>query len=331
MAIGKASDFTIYEAEFNGGQVEGLASNIDAFNAASRNSIILESPMVDRGQYHKTSFFKQGTWVSRRDLTSVTAATDIALTQGELIGVKVSRKFGPIAQTIDAWRKIAKDPREMSFILGQQYAQHKQQAMLDSALLAAEAAIQGQSALNYDATGQSTKTLTHGHLVSGLAKFGDRQNAVRCWVMHSKPYFNLMSQAITDKVYEVAGVTINSGTVASLGRPIVVTDLASTSGGLYDLNGSLTDTYNVLGLVEGGVRARESEREDVAFELVTGLENLVYRFQAEFSYTIFIAGMKWDVGNGGANPTDANLATTTNWDAAVTSDKDKAGIRVVVQ
>ena len=34
--------------------------------------------------------------------------------------------------------------------------------------------------------------------------------------------------------------------------------------------------------------------------------------------------MEWDVASGGANPTDAALATGTNWDKAVANDKPLA-------
>ena len=59
---------------------------------------------------------------------------------------------------------------------------------------------------------------------------------------------------------------------------------------------------------------------------VTGLENLVVRLQGEFAYNLGVKGFKWDTANGGANPSDAAVGTGTNWDAAVSSYKDYAGI-----
>ena len=44
-----------------------------------------------------------------------------------------------------------------------------------------------------------------------------------------------------------------------------------------------------------------------------------------------VKGFQWDTGNGGVNPTDANVGTSTNWDKVLTSIKDCAGVRIVVQ
>jgi hypothetical protein len=103
------------------------------------------------------------------------------------------------------------------------------------------------------------------------------------------------------------------------------------SEALHDANGSLTDTYNVLGLVQGAGLVKESEPDNVAFELVTGLDNLVYRYQGEYAFNVGVKGFQWDVTNGGVNPTDSDLSTATNWDKVATSYKDCAGIRIKVE
>jgi len=327
MAIGVYSDFKLYDEQFQAGQYEVIAQNLDGFNAASANAI----RMVARellGHYNKEAFFKHiSNLITRRDISSVSAATDLPMTQDEFIGVKVNRKIGPVAQTLDAMRKIGMSDQEISFILGQIVASARLADMLNTSILAVEAAIEGQTALNYDATGETVKTLTHEHLVSGLSKLGDQASKVVCWVMHSKPYFDLMKQSIADKITNIADATIYAGTVATLGRPTVVVDAPA----LHDDNGSLADTYNVLGLVVDAVTAIESEDGGLTSQVVTGLENLVVRFQGEYAFNLMIKGFKWDTANGGENPTDTALGTTTNWDKVATSDKDLAGVRIVVQ
>lgn len=328
MAIGKASDFAVYNDQVYGGLWEGTAQFADAFNAASANTIrVVASDRL--GDYRYESFFKSiSNVVSRRDTTSVSAATDLAMTQGENISVKINRKFGPVANTVDSWKKVGRDPQEMSFKLGQMMAEEQNLDMVNTAILAVEAAIQGQSAFNYDATGQSPATMAHKHLIQGMSKMGDFANRLRAWFMYSAPFFGLMSQSVTDNIYQVGGVTIINGAPITFNKPVVHIDAPA----LWDANGSLTDTYNTLCLVEGAVTVEQSEEPPtIAFDLVTGLENLVYRFQAEYAYNITIKGMKWDVANGGANPTNATLGTTTNWDLAVTSAKNGPGVRIVTQ
>ena len=327
MAIGKASDFKIYNEEFYGGMYEAIVQNVNAFNAASNGAIRLVARDI-KGEYEKESFLKDiSTFISRRDLTSVSAAGDLAMTQDEFTSVKVARKIGPIAQTLDAWRKIAKDQREMSFVVGGMIGERKMKDYLNTAIMSVEAAIDGQSALEYDATGQTTKTLIHDHMVKGLAKFGDQAEDIVCWVMHSKPYWNLVGTAISDKIDTVASATIYGGSPGTLGKPVVVTD----AGSLWDLNTSLTDTYNVLGLVAGAVTVTESEQQEIVSEVVTGLENLVFRIQGEYAFNVGCKGFQWDTASGGANPLDAAIATTTNWEKVTTENKSLAGIKIIVQ
>ena len=327
MAIGKASDFKIYQEEFYGGMYESIVQNVNAFNGASNNAIQLVAKEL-KGEYSKESFLKEiSNLITRRDLTSVSAATDLAVTQGEFVGVKINRKIGPVAQTLDAWRKIASDPREMSFKVGQMVGQNKVKDYLNTAILAAETAISGQTALKNDITGGSTKTITHGHLVTTMAKMGDQASNIVCWVMHSKSYFDLIGQALTDKIVEVAGATIYSGNVATFNRPTIVTDAPA----LTDANGSLTDTYNILGLVPSAVTVTESEDEQIESQIITGLENLVFRIQGEYAFNLGVKGFAWDVTSGGANPLDAAIGTTTNWDKAATNDKALAGVVLITQ
>lgn len=327
MAAGKYSDFKIYEQEFYGGMFEAVDQVTNAFNGASAGAIRLVARQL-KGHYEKESFLEEiSGLISRRDITSVASAADTPMTMDEFIAVKVNRKIGPVAQTLDAWRKLGTDPREMSFQLGRAIGDRKIKDYVNTALLCVETGIQAVSALNTDKTAASPATLTHGYLVTALSTMGDNASNVVAWAMHSKPYFDLVGQAITDKIFGVANVTIMAGNVATLGRPTIVIDSPS----LTDANGSAADTYNVLGLVPGAVTVTESEQQEIFSDVVTGLENIVMRVQGEYAFNVGVKGMKWDVTNGGANPTDAALGTTTNWDQAATSAKHCAGVRLVVK
>lgn len=322
MAIGKASDFVIYHEEFFTGVSEVIEQNANAFNAASAGSIII-TPERLIGDYDKESFVKLiGGLISRRDTTSVAAATDKAMTQGENVLVKINRKIGPVANTLDSFRKIGKDAQEMSFVLGQQTGQAMAQNYLDTVTNALVAAMTANTAIVHDG---SAGTLTHTKLVEGMAKFGDASSRIRAFVMHSKPYFDLVKQALSDKIFEVAGVTIYSGTVATFNRPVIVTDSAPL------LTAGTPDEYSILGLVEGAAVIKESEERYITSDEVTGLENLVLRIQGEYAFNLGLKGYTWDVTNGGANPSDAAIGTGTNWDKTATDNKSTAGILIQVQ
>lgn len=321
MAAGKASDFKIYQEEFYSGMAESVVQNTQVFNAASNGSIRLIAEVL-RGDYEKNAFFKDiANMITRRDVTSIAAATDLPMTQGEFVGVKVHRKIGPLAQTLDAWRRIGKDSSEMSFQLGKMIGERQLLDYVNTTLIAVEAAIQGQAAL----VTSFAATIDHSKMVDALAKMGDQAGRVVCWVMHSKPYYDLVKQSIADKIFGVANVSVYSGTAATLGRPTIVID----SPPLTDAGSPAT--YNTLGLTADAVTLKESEQREIVSEVVTGLENLVMRVQGEYAFNLSVKGFAWDITNGGATPTDAAIGTTTNWDKAVTQDKDLAGVRLVTQ
>lgn len=127
---------------------------------------------------------------------------------------------------------------------------------------------------------------------------GDAANGITCWVMHSKAYFDLMSQAIADKIFEVSGVTIYEGSVATFNRPTIVVD----SPALF--TAGTPDTYSVLGLVENAIEVAESEERSIISDVVTGFENLILRIQGEYAFNLRLKGFAWDTVGGGVNPTD---------------------------
>lgn len=319
---GTQSDFKIYDDQYYSGQWEIVDQVIAAFNAASAGAIQLTSEGIV-GTYEKASFVQRiPGLITRRNLSSVAQVNDIIMQMEEFINVKINRKVGPVAQTLDAWKKIGATPDEFSFALGKQVAEDKLKDQINTIIMALAAALQNQATNYYDATGQSTKTLTHNHLVNTMAKMGDASSSIVAWVMHSKPYHDLMGQAITDKIFGVANATIYAGNVATFNRPTVVID----APGLFIPGNSQADTYLTLGLVQGAAGVKESEPESTILLPVTGYEQLFYRLQGEFSYNIGCRGFRWNTGmGGGANPTDAALATGSNWIKAATSHKHLGG------
>lgn len=322
MAIGKASDFKVYNDQINGGFVEISVQATDLFNTASRNAIRLVTN-ITRGDYVYESFMKNTAGlITRRDTTSVAAVTDLPLTQDEMISVKLNRKIGPVAQTLDAWRKIARagNLEEMQRVLGQQWAKDLQIDKLNTAVRAGVAAIGAQADLVHDAT---SGTITTPGLVDGLAKFGDAGSRILVWVMHSKVYYDLVKEQIAANIDGISNFNVASGTPVTLNRPVLVTDSPDLINPL-----SPTPQYYTLGLVADGIVIEDSEGLDVEGDVITGLQNLVGRIQGELAYNTSVKGTKWDVANGGVNPVDAAVGTGSNWDKIAANVKDMAGVRI---
>jgi hypothetical protein len=329
MATGKHSDFVLYDDQYYGGMYEAISQFVAAFNGASNGALTLQQKKLI-GSYSKESFIKKiAGMVSRRDLTSVSTASDLAVTLGEMISVKVNRKIGPVGQTIGAWRAIGQDSAEMSLKIGRMVGEEKMADYLNTAVACTRAAIANTAELLYDATGTAAATLNHSRLISGMAKFGDRANRLVAWVMHSKAYFDLMGNAVTDKITNVADVAIYGGSPGTFNKPVIVTDAAGLMTAAVDVSGTSNDVaakYDTLGLVAGAGGIVESEEEQIVFDTITGLEQLIGRIQGEYAFNVGVKGYKWDTTYGGANPTDAALATGSNWDQVATSVKDCAGV-----
>jgi major capsid protein 13 len=325
MAIGTKLDFMIYPEQFWGGVIEVLQQNTEGFNAASLGAMKLVTNS-HKGDYTKESFLKSTAGlVTRRDITAVTGVADTKLTQGEVTSIKMNRRLGPVTQDRDSFRKIGVDPAEFSVMLGEQFGVAIAVDYINVATAAVRAAITNQGALlQYNATADTTKTANHTALVKGMALFGDKASRLQVFVMHSKPYFDLVAQTLVDKIVNVADVTVYSGNVATFGKPTIVIDSPSL---LTIPGGTLLNTYDILALVEGAIVVEESEERDILSQPVTGLENLADRIQGEYAFNLKVAGCGYD-NTQGVNPTDAAIATAANWLKVASDIKQLPGVRV---
>jgi hypothetical protein len=324
MAAGTVTDFKVYDEQYFGGQYERLVQNIVAFNGASNGALLLVTELVE-GNFERESFMAMiSGLISSRDNTSIAAVTDAKTTQGELVGVKVNKRIGPVADTLDKWKKISADPALFSFYVGEMVADQKLQNMVNTAIMVVEAAIGNISAgaFSTDKSADTTPTMTHTHLNDAQRPMGDQAGRLAMYVMHSKPYFDLIGQALGDKIFNVADVVIRNGTVATLGKPTLVIDAPS----LF-VTGT-PNKYATLALVPGAVEVKESEPDSLIFQPVTGLANLVYRLQGEYAYNVSVKGMKYDTTQG-ANPNDTVLGTAATWILAATDGKNGPGTKLL--
>lgn len=325
MAGGTIADFIIYDEQVQAGMYEGVSQSLNIFNAASAGTIRLSSKS-HKGNYAKEALFQMiSNLISRRDPESTSTVDYVKPTQAELIGVKTKGRIGPIKFTEDEIRAIEMSYDEFSFILGLQIGQAKAQDLVNMAIAAVEAALQGQSDLNYSALSLSVKTLRTIYLSNAMAKMGDRGQTIAAWVMHSKQYYDLVGDQIAEQLTGMSDRIVYGGTPATLGRPVVISDDPALINDVAS-----TDTYQVLGLVPGAVSVEESEQSMLAHNIVTGEHNLSHVLQGEYATTVKLKGMKWNTASGAA-PSNAALATPSNWVKVAASLKDLPGVRIAVQ
>jgi len=319
MATGNQGSFTLYDNQYRSGFVEVLAQALKVFNANSANCLVQRSN-IHVGEYDRNTFWQDDGNVSRRDPEVTTAQTPTGFNDAERIAPKLFRKLDLRAQTSSSWRMIGGTDQEISFILGQQDAKHVLRDRLRTAIRPLVAAIKGVAAYHFDGT---AGTMTNDRLIAGLSLMGDRTPDIACLVMHSKVYYNLVRNQVSDKLTGMSDLVVYGANPATYDRPTVVTDepaLISTT--------SAATTYYTLGLVPGAAIVEESEAMNTLMDRVGGGENIVIQKQSEWADTVKLKGFAWNIAGGGANPVDAALATTSNWTKVVADDKDTAGVLI---
>jgi hypothetical protein len=323
MAVTTHTDVVVDENHIYGGIFEEMEQNLASLTTGSRGTILINDSRV-KGDYGYDSFFASiSNMIERRVSDTVSDGTATEALEKEYVSVKLKRR-AQVEWTLDAFKSKQLDPAGFAVVLGREFQKRKLQDMINIGMTAVATALETQAALTND---QSSASITHGQINSAFAKRGDKSFEIAAVAIHSTPYHDLISQALTDKMpANIGGGAIQVGTVPVFGRAALISD----SAGLTDANGSAADTYNTLGLVPGALMIEQSEPETlIPADLVTGKHNLILRFQAEYVFNLAVKGFAWNVSGGGTNPTDAAVATTSNWTQVDTDDKTLAGVLLV--
>jgi hypothetical protein len=315
------SDMAVFSEYLYRTMTELGAQEIEKFNAASDGTIVL-SPGNNQGDYSdKTLYQYLSGIVRRRNAYGTGSVSSKKLAQLIDTMVKVAAGTAPIEWTKSQYSWIQQNEAEHGVVLGRQMAEQMVADMLGTALMAGYAAMSQDSDIVYDGT---AGTMTPTAMLNGTRIFGDRSSAIRAWVMHSKPLFDMFATNLAN-----ASNLFNYGTVRILGdifgNRFVITDATQlvTTGS--------PDTYHSLGLVEAAIVVQQNNDFADATVDVVGQENLAVQYQAEWTYNLGVKGHSWDKSNGGHSPNDTALGTATNWDAYATSIKDGPGVIVNTQ
>lgn len=320
MGIGVITNMKVYEDQVAGGFIERLAQNIKVFNGASAGTIVLRDE-DKTGDFAREAFWKLVSGMSRRDDTSTAAQDPKILTQDEDITVKLKAKFDEFAMTEDSFYSAGRSPDEFVYYLGVQMADQMIQYQLNRTIAALSAALSGVEEVNLDASGDgSSNKLDPMNLNNVLAKFGDKQGRIAAWVMAGAGV-NALAGAMmgTGVNYNDSGISVYNGGAPSLGKPVIAIDVDTLAP---------EGKFVTLGLVKDAAICFQSEPVRSIFERKGGLDNIVITGQGESAFNLGVKGFKWDTQNGGRNPNDASLTTSSNWDKVMASHKDLAGVRL---
>lgn len=329
---------------------ELLAQQIELFNDATSGTITLAADPI-RGDYRtEAQWARIGGLIRRRNPYGSGAVTAKDLSMVTDVFVKVAAGTPPINIPPSMFRWIQQNPSEGGAQIGRQLATDTLADMLNTALMAGTAAMTNDAENTLDITALSSpaNTMTHPVFNNAQALFGDAYQDILCWVMHSKPLFDIYRDAMANSAF-----LFNFGTVTvkqdAWGRRFIISDSPSLvslhdslqSGqwavlhppqdldeGTIPSPGNPAYVYASLGLTSGAINVRTQGDFDDNTATLNGTENIQRTYQAEWSYALNVKGYRWDTTNGSHAPNDAALATATNWDRYLESNKHLAGVLV---
>lgn len=297
--------------------IETLGQQIQKFNAASGGAIMLSTGGWE-GDFLQESFYAAIHSARRRvdRYASNGNATPTDLTQLKHSSVKVAGGFGPIRFEPGQMTWLNKPTAEGIEVASRNFAEALLQDQLNSAIAASVAAISNQAAATNDVS--ATAGLTYSALNDAHAKFGDSSSLIVANVMTGQVYHKLIGQNLANaqQLFQYGAVTV----VDILGKTVVVTDAPA----LY-----ATGTPNlqkVLGLVAGAATVTDAGDVITNIDTTNGKERIETTMQVDYTFGLGLKGYTWDEVNGGKSPTDAELATGTNWDKVAADIKHTAGV-----
>ena len=312
------SDMVVFNQYFMPAIYETLAQDIEKFNAASGGAIRLTAA-GNVGDYLQESFYDALHGAQRRvdRYAANGAASSTALSQTQKTMVKVAGGFGPILFEPGQMTWLQKPTAEAIDVISRQFSEAMMQDMLNTTIAAGVAAIENNANTTNDVSGGAS--VDYRAINDAHALFGDRSGNIVCDVMRGSMFHKLIDLNLTntERLFESDGVTV----VGILNKLIVVTDAPA----LLDTTPT-PDQDKVLSLVQGGLEVRDPGNPIVNIETTNGKERIETTMQADYDFTIGVKGYTWDETNGGKSPTDAEIATGTNWDKVVSSDKMTAGV-----
>ena len=312
------SQMTVFNEYIMPATIETLAQMVDKFNAASGGAIRLTTTGFD-GDFLQKSFFAAVHSAQRRvdryAAQASAAATD--LTQIKESGVKIAGGFGPIRFEPSQMTWLQKPTAEGIEVASRNFAEALLADQLNTAIAALVAAISNQAAATNDVS--ASAGITYGALNDAHAKFGDASGNLVATIMRGSVFHKLLGSNLTNtnRLFVAGNVRVIADPI---GQAIVVTDCPA----LYAVGTPNKD--KVLSLCADAAIVYDGSDVVSNIQTSNGQTRIETTMQVDYSFGLTLKGYTWDESNGGKSPTDAEIATGTNWDKTATSIKQTAGV-----
>lgn len=315
------SNMVVFDKYYIPATIETLGQMVDKFNGASNGAIQLTSEGFE-GDFFANAFYS-ALQASRRRVdmyASNDAVSSTALAQVKENGVKVAGGFGPIVFEPAQMNWINAASADAIEAISRMMAEAIIQDQLNTSIASLAAAIGNQSTATNDvsAGADGAGALTYVAMNNAHAKFGDNSQNLVAQVMTGAAYHKLVGVNLANAVnlFQASGVLV----VDILGKPVIVTDAPA----LY-----VTGTPNklkVLSLASGAATIYDGSQPIINVDTTNNKIRIETTLQADYNFGVALKGYSWDTANGGKSPSDAELATGSNWDKVATDIKHTAGV-----
>lgn len=311
------SNMQVFNQYLMDATAETLGQQVEKFNAASNGAIVLTS-MNFEGDFFERSFYSALHSAKRRvdRYAANNSVSSTALAQLKESAVKVAGGFGPISFEPAQMTWIRKNEAEAIAVISAQLADAMMQDQLNSAVASLVAAISNQAAATNNVS--ASAGISYGAMNAAHALFGDSSMSLVAQVMNGTAYHKLIGQNLTNtpQLFQAQNVTV----VDILGKPVIVTDVPA----LYEAG--TPNKLKVLSLASGAATVMDGSDVVTNIETSNGNARIETTMQADYTFGLGLKGYTWDTVNGGKSPTDAELATGSNWDKVATDIKHTAGV-----
>ncbi|MBP8812324.1 MAG: hypothetical protein KBE25_00635 [Laribacter sp.] len=311
------SDIKVFNDYLKQTTIETISQMVEKFNAASNGAVRLTPQGID-GDFLQESIWSGLHAAQRRVDRYATngAQSATALAQIQANSVKVAGGFGPILWEPGQLAWIQKNPAEALEVISRNLSEAIIADQLNTAIAALVAAISNVAGATNDVS--ATAGITYGAINGAHAKFGDASGLLVAQVMTGEVFHKLVGQNLANAAQLFNSQSVNI--VDILGRPVIVTDAPA----LY--SAGTPNKQKVLSLADSAAIVHDGSDVITSVQTSNGKERIETTFQADYSFGLGLKGYAWDIANGGKSPTDAEIATGSNWDQVATSLKGTAGV-----
>lgn len=306
--------------------VETLAQQVQKFNGASNGAIQLTTEGFE-GDFYQRSFYQSLAAARRRvdRYANQATVTPTDLQQGKISSVKVAGGFGPVLFEPSQMTWLTKPTAEGIEAISADISALLLQDQLNTAIAALVAAIANQGA-DTTVDVSASKVIDYGTVNDSHALFGDSSANLVAEVMDGVTYHNFIGQNLTNtaKLFQYGNVRV----IDVLGKAVVVTDAPA----LYSAAVASPSTpakRRVLSLATSAATVHDSRDIISNIQTSNGKTRIETTFQMDYSFGLGLKGYTWDETNGGKSPTDAELATGSNWDKSAGDVKNTAGVLAI--